>query len=99
MEQLNLRELNKQLARGILPNELNFTVQPQAELDLNKIKYNAFYRTYEYAETKFPKGHENIPGFGDVIQLFADDLGQTTPLEEILTRRHLPLAKVNSNTE
>ena len=96
--ELNLRELNKQLSRGILPNELMFTVQPQAELDLNKIKYNAFYRSYEFAEDKFPKGYEIIPGFAKVIKLLANDLEQTTPLEEILAR-HLPLERVNPKNE
>ena len=49
-------------------------------LDLNKIKYNAFSRSYEFAQSKFPKGLENIPGFDKVIESCICD---HTPLEEL----------------
>ena len=90
MEIKNLRELNKQLSRGILPDVLNFTPQAKSELDISKIKYNAFYRSYEFAESKFPPGYESIPGFDKVIQTVAEDLEQITPLEEMLTRQSIP---------
>ena len=84
---MDLRELNNLLSRGILPDELDFTAKPKPELDMSKIKYNAFYRSYEFAESKFPKGYENIPGFDKVIQSVADELAQTTPLEEMELRQ------------
>jgi len=84
---MDLRELNNLLSRGILPDELDFTAKPKPELDINKIKYNAFYRSYEFAESKFPKGYENIPGFDKVIQSVKQELETKTPLEEMEFRQ------------
>jgi hypothetical protein len=84
---MDLRELNNLLSRGILPEELDFTIKPRPELDISKIKYNAFYRSYEFAESKFPKGYENIPGFDKVIQSVRQELETKTPLEEMEFRQ------------
>ena len=84
---MDLQELNNLLSRGILPDELDFTSKPRPELDINKIKYNAFYRSYEYAETKFPPGYESIPGFDKVIESVRQELEKITPLEEIEIRQ------------
>lgn len=84
---MDLRELNKLLSKGILPDELDFTVKPRPELDINKIKYNAFYRSYEYAESKFPPGYENIPGFENIIESVRQELENITPLEEMEFRQ------------
>ena len=84
---MDLQELNNLLSRGILPDELDFTSKPRPELDINKIKYNAFYRSYEYAETKFPPGYESIPGFDKVIESVRQELEKKTPLEEIEIRQ------------
>lgn len=84
---MDLRELNKLLSKGILPEELDFTVKPRPELDISKIKYNAFYRSYEFAESKFPKGYENIPGFENIIESVRQELENITPLEEMGLRQ------------
>jgi len=84
---MDLRELNNLLSNGILPEELNFTIRPIQQLDISKIKYNAFYRSYEFAESKFPKGYENIPGFDNIIESVRQDLETKTPLEEIEFRQ------------
>jgi hypothetical protein len=82
---MDLRELNKQLKCGSLPDELNFTLEPT--LDLSRLLYNAFYRSYEFHESKFPAGYDNIPGFDLLIQNIADNA--KTPLEEIETRQQV----------
>ena len=81
---MDIKELNKQLSKGILPDVLNYTIE-QKPLDICDLKYNAFYRSYEFVESKFPKGYESIPGFDCVIQSIADKLDreQITPLKEI----------------
>jgi len=86
----NLREINKQLSNGILPDCLNFTLQPKP-FDIAELKYNAFYRSYEFVESKFPKGYESIPGFDKVIQSIADKFEENniTPLSEILEKSSL----------
>ena len=85
---MDIDAINKQLSRGVLPDCLNFTLEPKP-MDISQIKYNAFYRSYEYVENKFPKGYENIPGFDKVIQSIADKLEeqQITPLSEMLKRQ------------
>ena len=80
----------KSLKRGILPYSLNFSLEPLA-FDITKIQelqYNAFYRSYEFFEDKFPKGHEGIIGFDRVIQSIADRA--LTPLEEMELRQQIP---------
>ena len=47
---MDLRELNNLLSNGILLEELDFTVKPRPEIEINNIKYNAFYREYEFVE-------------------------------------------------
>ena len=78
-------ELNKQLGSGLLPDELNFSIKRECEIDINKIKYNSFYRSYEFYESKFPKGFQNIPGFEKVIEhiTFTAQEKKKTPLEEL----------------
>ena len=71
---------------------MDFTTKPKPELDISKIKYNAFYRSYEFAESRFPKGYDNIPGFDKVIQAVADNLSEITPLEEIEFRQKINLS-------
>ena len=81
---MDIRELNKQLSKGELPDALNYTLE-QKPLDICDLKYNAFYRSYEFVESKFPKGYESIPAFDCIIQCIADKLEQEniTPLKEI----------------
>ena len=76
-----INKLNKQLEKGILPAGLNFA--PKLEpvvIDLEKLKFNSFYRSYEYAESKFPAGHQSIPNMDKVIEMCIPKL---TPLEEL----------------
>lgn len=81
----SIEELNKQFNNGILPDELNFSIEREFVLDLNKIKYNAFYRSYEFYENKFPKGYKNIIGFDKIIDSIVCKAKETkkTPLDEL----------------
>ena len=83
---MNINELNKQLMSGMLPDELNFSIKREFALDLDKIKYNAFYRSYEFYESKFPKGYESIPGFEKIIESIVEKSVDKTPLDEMLER-------------
>lgn len=82
---MSIRELNEQFNKGILPDELNFGIQKEFVLDINKIKYNAFYRSYDFYESKFPKGYESIPGFDNIISYMAKkaDDKKKSPLDEL----------------
>ena len=81
----NIEELNQQLHQGILPDELNFAIKREYNVDINKIKYNSFYRSYEFYENKFPKGHSNIPGFDNIIDSIVVKAKEKnkTPLQEL----------------
>ena len=82
---MDLTQLNKQLTRGKLPVELDYNIEPT--IDMERLLYNAFYRSYEFHESKFPAGYDNIPGFDLLIQNIADNA--KTPLEEIETRQQV----------
>jgi hypothetical protein len=81
----SIRQLNEQLLMGVLPDELNFGIKREYEFDINKIKYNAFYRSYEFYQSKFPKGHESIPGFDKIIEniVHTAEEKNKTPLQEL----------------
>jgi hypothetical protein len=76
----HVKELNEMFNKGILPDCLNFSIAPSYEVDLEKLQYNAFYRSYEFAESKFPVGHQSIPGMDKVI---GSCQCKQTPLEEM----------------
>jgi hypothetical protein len=91
---MDLQKLNDALIKGELPEELNFTNTSNTEVDISKLKYNAFYRDYEFYESKFPQGYQSIAGFDKIIQLIADvaEKEQVSPLKEILEKQ-----KINEN--
>lgn len=87
-----IKNLNKQLLDGEIPKELNFGLQNvNGNIDWDKVRYNSFYRSYEFAQSKFPPGHESIPGFDKVIE---SCIPKKTPYEEITERSE----KVRYNT-
>ena len=68
------------LNQGVLPDSLNFNLKPKPEqIDVSKIQYNAFYKTFEYWSNKFPEGHQSIPGFDKIIHSLAENA--ITPLQ------------------
>ena len=80
-----IKELNEQLLKGKLPPELNFTItEKESNIDWDKVRYQAFYKTYEFHAQKFPQGLQNLTGIDKVIQKMADCA--LTPLEEINNR-------------
>ncbi len=88
-----IKEINGSFNKGILPKCLDFSIVNTDEIDIDMLKYNAFYRSYEYAESKFPPGYENMPGFDKVIESCIPKL---TPLEEMNLRQdeaHKPSEK------
>ena len=68
------------LNRGILPESLKFN-NPCQKFDMYKVAYNLRYKTPEYWASKFPEGHESIPGFDKIFEKIAEEA--LSPLEEI----------------
>jgi hypothetical protein len=72
---------NRLLNKGICPAELNFGKRGEKEaLDMSKLQYNAFYRTYEYHLSKIPKPLHKIPGIEKLVQIRMDNYAES--LEE-----------------
>jgi hypothetical protein len=79
-----IEEINNSIKRGVLPDCLNFSKAPDNDIDVSKLQYNAFYKSYEFAQSKFPSGYDSIPGFENVIE---SCICQHTPLDE-MNQRH-----------
>ena len=89
MSQNFIDVLNKQLLAGELPDELNYAAkEPEGPLDIAKVQYQSFYRTFEFAASKFPAGWESIKGFDKVIEMC---IPTKTPSEEMLERQVVAL--------
>lgn len=80
-----LKNINKQLERGELPTEFNYTnIDDMLKIDMEKLKYNAFYRSYEFYEKRFEKELKYIPHFDKVVDMIVNEKEQLniTPLKE-----------------
>ena len=75
------------LNQGILPDSLNFNLTTTNEVDIERLQYNVFYRQYEFWQSKFPDGHQSIPGFEKVIDHIAKN--SKSPLDEILEKQSI----------
>ncbi len=96
---MDISKLISQLERGELPTELNYSDKPDNTVDLNKLLYNSFYRSYEFYESKFPKGYDNIPGFDKVIESMLTHTIEhdLTPLKAIEQRQdEAIISKINN---
>jgi len=87
MSKKELIELNKLLNIGVLPANLDFTLKPDLGYDLNKVKYNTFYKSFEFFDSKFPDGMEFLPGYYNIIDHMITNA--KTPLEEITERKEI----------
>ena len=80
-------KLLKSLNNGILPDELNYKTTNNDQIDLDKVRYNSFYRSDEYFLSKYPKGFETIPGFDKIIEYSKNNA--VSPLEEITNLQNI----------
>ena len=84
---MDIKSINNSFVNGFIPNCLfyNTSAEYNMSIDMNKIQYNNYYQSYEFFESKFPKGYNNIIGFSDVIENMAANakLKNLNPLDEI----------------
>jgi len=84
---MDIKSINNSFINGFIPNCLfyNASSEYNMSIDMNKIQYNNYYQSYEFFESKFPKGYDNIIGFSDVIENMATNakLKNLNPLDEI----------------
>jgi hypothetical protein len=88
-------KFNKLLQQGICPAELNFSKKEKEPLDMSKLQYNAFYRTYEFHLSKIPKPLHKIPGIEKLVQIRMDDYADS--LKENLDSIHIDEKEETSN--
>ena len=79
-----MEQLNRQLRSGILPQQLNYTVDNNI-IDYSKLQYNSRYHTFEFFSSKFPKGFSEDPLFIPIIEHMAEQakIKNISPLEEL----------------
>ena len=84
---MDIKSINNSFINGFIPNCLFYNASPEYNMliDMNKIQYNNYYQSYEFFESKFAKGYNNIIGFSDVIENMATNakLKNINPLDEI----------------
>jgi hypothetical protein len=84
---MDIKSINNSFINGFIPNCLFYNASPEynMSIDMNKIQYNNYYQSYEFFESKFPEGYDNIIGFSDVIENMATNakLKNINPLDEI----------------
>ena len=84
-------KINQAFKLGFIPPELNYGVHPVEHIDWDKVRYNSFYRSYEFAESKFPAGYDSIKGFDKIIEAC---IPKVSPLEE-MEMKQTPLKDIN----
>ena len=85
---MDIKSINNSFIKIFIPNCLFYNAFPpeyNMSIDINKIQYNNYYQAYEFFQSKFPKGYDNIIGFSDVIENMATNakLKNINPLDEI----------------
>lgn len=80
-----LKNINSKFEKGELPTEFNYlNMEDMLKIDIEKLKYNAFYRSYEFYEKRFEKELKYIPNFDKVIEKIVEEKEELdmTPLKE-----------------
>jgi hypothetical protein len=86
---MSLRKINEQFESGLLPDDFNFFGQPKNDIDISKIKYNAFYKDYEFHLNRLPKALHKMPGIEKIVEHNMNQSLNTSPLDEIIQRQNI----------
>ena len=54
----------------------------QFMVDESRLQYNQLYKSYEFYDSKFSDGYENIPGFEKIIEKIVEKSKDNSPLIE-----------------
>jgi hypothetical protein len=85
---MSLSHLIECLEQGVVPDELNYTAEANAnrELDWEKLAYNVKYNSFEYFDNKLPNDLKNIPAYDKIVDLIVDKNKDNSPLKELEQR-------------
>ena len=56
-------------------------------VDESRLQYNDLYKSYDFYDSKFPEGYENIPGFNQIIDTIVEKSKENSPLIEYEKRK------------
>ena len=56
------------------------------KVDEDLIRYNNVYHSYDFYESKFPDGYQNIPSFDKIIENIVENSKNNNPLKEYNSR-------------
>ena len=87
MSKQSIIQLVKLLNNDTLPLQLDYTMQPIINYDVDKIQYNSYYKSFEFFESKFPSGFDSMPGYYRIINEIR--YNAKTPLDEMNDRINL----------
>jgi len=77
-------DISEMLDSEIVPDTLNFTLEPRETVDWAKLNYED-YKTPEFYASRFPSGWQTIPGFEKVFEDMAGNA--KSPLDEMIDRK------------
>ncbi len=68
------------------------TLQPRSNIDPRKIQYNEYYKSFQFWEKKWPKGHSNVSHINMIIKDIMEK-NNKTPLEEIKEKSEIIISE------
>jgi len=84
----NISKVMQELNNGILPPELMFIKNENDNvIDLDKLKYNTFYKTPEYFDSMLPNCLKQLPGYEKMLERIVKDNENITLSQAINNRK------------
>jgi len=85
-----MNHINKALESGRIPNELNYTSSKDVfTLDLEKLRYNTFYKTHEYFDKRFHPCLKSLPGYDKIIDSIVEQNKDNSLTKEMAERKNV----------
>jgi hypothetical protein len=84
-----MEKLNRSLSVGIIPDELNYTVRENNNIDLLKLRYNTFYKSHEYFDKRFHPCLKSLPGYDKIIDQIVEQNKDNSLTKEIKERQNI----------
>ena len=93
-----MNHINKSLENGLIPNELNYTSSKDVfTLDLEKLRYNTFYRTPEYFDKRFHPCLKSLPGYEKILDNLVEQNKDNSLTKEMQERKEYATKKEVEN--
>lgn len=85
-----MEKLNRALAKGDIPNELNYTATKQNDMiDLEKLRYNTFYKSHDYFDQRFHPCIKKLPGYEKILDTIVEKNKDNSLTKEMADRTNI----------